>query len=49
MFLARDLTFYWDDYFILESQFNDSLLELMASGVNGNWWPLSTLFTWVVT
>jgi len=47
MFLARDLTFYWDDYFILESQFNDSLLELMASGVNGNWWPLSTLFTWV--
>ena len=47
MFLARDLTFYWDDYFILDSQFNDSLLELMASGVNGNWWPLSTLVTWV--
>jgi MFS family permease len=47
MFLARDLTFYWDDYFILDSQFNDSLLELTASGVNGNWWPLSTLVTWV--
>lgn len=47
MFLTRDLTFYWDDYFILDSQFNDSLLELIASGVNGNWWPLSTLVTWI--
>lgn len=46
-YLTRDLTFYWDDYFILESQFTNTFTELMASGVNGNWWPFTSLVTWL--
>lgn len=44
---ARNLTFYWDDYFVLYSIFEFDFFKLLLSGVNGNWWPLSSVLVWI--
>jgi hypothetical protein len=47
--LATELSFYWDDYFIVLGQSRLPLQELLLSGINGNWWPLSSLILLVET
>ncbi len=43
MLSAAHVTFYWDDYYLLLALHDRGLGGALATGLNGNWWPLATL------
>ncbi len=45
--VARHVTFYWDDYFLLLTLDDRGLGGALTTGINGNWWPLATVLLWL--
>ena len=45
--MARNVTFYWDDYFLLLALDDRGFGGALLTGINGNWWPLATAGLWL--
>ena len=40
---AAQMTFYWDDHFFILTEMDRGLGGALLTGINGHWWPVSTL------